>query len=76
MVNPSIENERHYKSVSQTITAACVLHNFGQMQGESYNEDVCDPPRQYDDDDDEGVALGGGAIRQLILNHLIAEGVL
>ena len=47
------------------------------MQGESYNEDVCDPPRQYDDDDDdEGVALGGGAIRQLILNHLIAEGVL
>ena len=45
------------------------------MQGENYDEDVRDPPRQYDDDD-EGVALGGGAIRQLILNHLIAEGVL
>lgn len=45
------------------------------MQGKSYDEDVHNPPGQYDDDD-EGVALGGGAIRQLILNHLIAEGVL
>jgi len=69
------KNEQHYKSVLQTITAACVLHNFCQMQGESYDEDVCDPPVQYDDGD-EGVALGGGAIRQLILNHLIAEAVL
>ena len=45
------------------------------MQGESYDEDVRDLPGQHDDDD-EGVALGRGAIRQLILNHLIAEGVL
>ena len=43
------------------------------MQGESYYEDLRNPSGQHDDD--EGVALGGGAIRQLLLNHLIAEGV-
>ena len=41
------KNEQHFKSVSQTITAACVLHNFCQMQGERYDEDVRDPPRQH-----------------------------
>ena len=45
------------------------------MQGESYDEDLRDPLGQHDNDD-EGVTLGGGNIRQLILNHLIAEGVL
>ena len=39
------------------------------------NENVRDPPGQHDADD-EGVALGGGAIRQLILNYLITKGVL
>ena len=69
------KNQQHYKSVSRTVTAACVLHNFCQMQGESYDEDLRNPLGQHDDDD-EGVALGGKPIRQLILNHLIAEGVL
>lgn len=45
------------------------------MQGERYDEDVSNPPGDHDDDD-EGVALGGAATRQLLINHLIAGGVL
>ena len=57
----SKKTEQHYKSVSRTITAACVLHNFCQMQSESYDLDLRNPPADHDDND-EGVALGGGAI--------------
>ena len=62
--------EGEFDNFPRTTTAACVLHNFCLMQGDSYNDD--DDRGAPDDQDDDG----GDAVRELLMDHLIGEGQL
>ena len=70
------KNEQYYTTVKRTVTAACVLHNFCLLQGDSYDDyDMTNNNDEDGNDDDQGLAwgVGGDETRELILNYMIAE---
>ena len=59
------------------MTAACVLHNFCVMQGDSFDDDNdCPPLDDQNDADEDDEAQDGSATRQTMLNYLLSQGVL
>lgn len=66
--------EQEHESVSRTIVAACVLHIFCMMQGETYtDDDDRDPPDDRGDDDDDDT-LDGDSTREAVMNYMVAQG--
>lgn len=67
--------EQKHRSVARTVTAACILHNFCIMQGDTFDDD--DRAAQNDqgnDIDDE--APNGRMARQAMLDYLVTRGVI
>lgn len=59
------------------MTAACVLHNFCVMQGDSFDDDDDRPPPvDQNDADEDDEAQDGSATRQIMLDYLLSHGVL
>ena len=60
-----------------SVTAACALHNFCIIQGDSFDDDnecpLLDDQNDSDDDDD---AQDGSATCQTMPDYLVTEGVL
>lgn len=66
--------EQEHESVSRTVVAACVLHIFCMMQGETYtDDDDRDPPDDWGDDDDDD-NLDGDSTREAVMNYMVAQG--
>ena len=69
--------EQSHTSVPQSLTAACVLHNFFVMQGDSFDDDNNRPPLDDQNDaDEDDEAQDGPATRQTMLDYLLSQGVL
>ena len=59
------------------MTAACVLHNFCVMQGDSFDDDNNRPPLDDQNDaDEDDEAQDGPATCQTMLDYLLSQGVL
>lgn len=59
------------------MTAACILHNFCVMQGDSFDDDDDRPPRvDQNDADEDDEAQDRSATRQTMLDYLLFHGVL
>ena len=59
------------------MTAACVLHNFCVMQGDSFDDDDDRrPPVDQIDADEDDEAQDGPATRQTMLDYVLSQGVL
>ena len=59
------------------MTAACVLHNFCIMQGDSFDDDDDrSPPDDQNDVDKDNEAQDESATRQTMLDYLLSRGVL
>ena len=69
--------EQSHTSIPQSVTAACVLHNFFVMQGDSFDDDNNRPPLDDQNDaDEDDEAQDGPATRQTMLDYLLSQGVL
>ena len=69
--------EQSHTSVPRRVTAACVLHNFCVMQGDSVDDDEDrPPPDDQNDADEDDEAQDGSATRQTMLDYLLSQGVL
>ena len=69
--------EQSHTSVPRSVTAACVLHNFCAMQGDSFDDDNNRPPLDDQNDaDEDDEAQDGPATRQTMLDYLLSQGVL
>ena len=69
--------EQSHTSVPRSVTAACVLHNFCVMQGDSFDDDNDRPSLDDQNDaDEDDEAQDGSATRQTMLDYLLSQGVL
>lgn len=70
--------EQDHTSVQRTVTAACVLHNFCLLHGDTFDDDENrSPPDDPDnDDDDDNDPIDGASTRQALLDFLVTQGFL
>ena len=67
--------EQDHTSVQRTVTAACVLHNFCLLHGDTFDDENWPPPDDPDDDDDDD-PIDGASTRQALLDFLVTQGFL
>lgn len=70
--------EQDHTSVQRTVTAACVLHNFCLLHGDTFDDDENrSPPDDPDNDvDDYDDPIDGASTRQALLDFLVTQGFL
>ena len=69
--------EQSHTSVPRSVTAACVLHNFCIMQGDSFDDDDDRPPLDNQNDaDKDDETQDGSASPQAMLDYLLSQGFL
>lgn len=68
--------EQDHTSVQRTVTAACVLHNFCLLHGDTFDGDENRPPPDDPDNDDDDDPIDGASTRQALLDFLVTQGFL